>query len=59
MDIMEANTHGVHVTPHCCCESSCNGTPGSQCINYSTTDYKVCDQWGYSGGFGIHIINLF
>lgn len=31
-DIMEANTNGIHVTPHCCCKNGCNGTPGDSCL---------------------------
>ncbi len=33
MDFFEANGHALHVTPHCCCSGSCDGTNGSGCLN--------------------------
>ena len=52
LDIMEANKHSIHITPHCCCSRACNGNDGSMCLSGPQSSYTVCDQWGIGGGFG-------
>lgn len=53
MDLLEANTNGIHVTPHCCCSSgSCTGNQGSACLSGTQGSYSFCDQWGIAYGNG-------